>query len=175
MSDAGFGMTDRFDPHVMQTFMRQPALYWPVRDALSVPPEQMNFVEHMMEPSVWTLAGTLGGHIIGYVQFTARTSVMSEITVGFHPQCRGRIAKALTAHAIGLLFRDHGVLKIIACVPADNRAARWGACALGFKEEARLRNAIVRPVTVHYTTPLRDIIIFSLTRSIPSNRSTTHG
>lgn len=172
---AGFDVTDRFDAQAMQAFMRQPALYWPVRDALAPQPEQVDFVGHMLEPTVWTLAGTLNGHIIGYVQFVARTSVMSELTVGFHPQCRGRIAKALTQYAIGLAFRDHGLLKLIACIPADNRAAQFGARLLGFKEEARLREAIVRPMTERDPTPLRDIIIYSLRRGAPSNGSAPHG
>lgn len=166
MSDAtdGFNVTDRFDPTAMQAFMRQPELYWPVRDALSPQPEAVDFVAHMLEPTVWTLAGTLRGHIVGYVQFTARTSVMVEMTVGFHPQFRGRIAKAIVQHAIGLTFRDRGVLKIIACVAADNRAARLGTSLLGFHEEARLRRAIVRPVDERGNF-VQDIIIYSLDRA----------
>jgi RimJ/RimL family protein N-acetyltransferase len=161
----GFAVTDRFDPLAMQAFMRQPELYWPVRDALSPQPEQVDFVAHMLEPTVWTLAGTLRGHIVGYVQFVARTTVMVELTAGFHPQFRGRIAKAIVQYAIGLTFRDRGVLKIIALVPADNRAARYGTALLGFHEEARLRRAIVRPPDSAGGV-LQDIIIYSLDRGI---------
>jgi ribosomal protein S18 acetylase RimI-like enzyme len=164
MAETGFNVTDRFDADAMQSFMRQPGMYWPTQDALAPQPDEINFVERMLSPSVWTYAATLGGHICGYVQFVARTSVMSEITAGFHPQCRGRIAKAIAAHAIGLAFRDLGVVKIIACVPADNRPARMVVRLLGFDEEARLHDAIVRPMTDKFTTPLRDIIIYSLTR-----------
>jgi hypothetical protein len=163
MSDnAGFVMTEQFNPNAMQEFMRRPELYWPVRDALSPQPETVDFITHMQNPSVWTLAATLEDMIIGYVQFVARTTVMVEITVAFHPQCRGKIAKAFTQHAIGMLFRDRTVTKVIACIPADNRAARWGACAIGFREEARLLQAMVRPpINTHI---LQDIIIFNLSR-----------
>lgn len=168
--DAGFNVTDRFAPLDMQAFMRQPELYWPVRDALSPQPENVDFVSQMLEPTVWTLAGTLRGHIIGYVQFCARTTVMVELTVGFHPQFRGKIAKAIVQHAIGLTFRDRGVLKIIACVPTDNRAAIYGTRQLGFHEEARLCRAIVRPRDASGNI-LQDIIIFSLERGL----TTTNG
>lgn len=162
MSDVGFAVTDRFDAEAMQVFMRQPELYWPTQDALAPQPETVDFTERMLSPSVWTYAVTLSGHICGYVQFVARTSVMSELTVGFHPQCRGKIAKIVVAHAIGLAFRDLGVLKIIACIPADNKPAIYGVRVLGFKEEARLRDAIVRPITERNSSPLRDILIYSL-------------
>lgn len=175
MAQDGFNVTDRFDAESMAAFMRQPALYWPTRDALAPEPEQVDFVGQMQTPSVWTYAATLNNHIVGYVQFSARTSVMSELTVGFHPQCRGQIAKALTRHCIGLAFRDLGVLKVIACIAADNRAARYGVRQLGFEEEARLHSAIVRPMTERNASPLRDIIIYSLARPIASNGSTQHG
>ena len=179
MSDnsSGFAVTDRFDAESMAAFMRQPALYWPTQDALAPPPEEVDFVGRMHTPSVWTYAATLRGQIIGYVQFAARTSVMSEITVGFHPQCRGRIAKVIVQHAIGLAFRDLGVLKIIACIATDNRAARYGVARLGFCEEARLHNAITRPITERNQSPLRDIVIYSLARApaSASNGSARHG
>src|SRR5690242_7680752 len=132
MSEHPFAVTDQFNALAMQEFMRQPELYWPTRDALSPPPETVDFVGHMADPTVWTLAGMMRDHIVGYVQFVKRTTIMAEITVAFHPQYRGAIAKAMTQYAIGLAFDpERAIMKLIAEIPADNRAARLGAGALG--------------------------------------------
>lgn len=158
-----FAVTDRFDPEVMQAFMRRPDVYWSAADALMPPPEAMDFVGHMAHPDVYTLAATHGGHVVGYVQFNKRTSIGAEIHVGFHPQYRGIVAKRVVEYAIGLVFRDKGLLKLWAIVASDNRAAVLGAKAIGFTPEGRLRNAIVRDVAAG-GPPLADLIILGLSR-----------
>lgn len=162
-AQAQFAVTDRFDAEAMQAFMRRPDVYWSSGDALMPPPEAMNFVEHMAHPDVYTLAATHAGHVVGYVQFNRRTSIGAEIHVGFHPQYRGFVAKRVIEYAIGLVFRDKGLLKLWATVPSDNRAAVLGAKAIGFVVEGRIRNAIVRDVGGG-GPPLADLIILGLSR-----------
>lgn len=158
-----FDVTDRFDPTVMQDFMRRPDIYWASNDALMPPPEVMNFVEHMLHPDTWTVAATFQGHIIGYVKFVRRTSIMVEMVVGFHPQFRGRIARACVLAAIGQAFREKGFLKIVAVIPDDNKAALVGIRRLGagFVLEGRLSRAIVREGR---NPPIADLLIFGLSR-----------
>jgi RimJ/RimL family protein N-acetyltransferase len=120
-------------------------------------------VEHMLHNDTWTVAATFHGHIIGYVKFVRRTSVMVEMTVGFHPQFRGRVARACVQDAIAQVFRDKGMLKIYAAIPDDNKAALAGIRRLGvgFVQEGRLTRAIVREGR---NPPLADLLIFGLSR-----------
>lgn len=158
----GLEVTDRFDPAAMQEFMRRDDVYWPSVDALSPSPEHMDFIPHILHQDTWIAAATYGGHIIGYVKFVRQTGVGAELHAAFHPKFRGRVAKAVTMHAIGLAFRDKGLLKLWALVPADNRPAAYGCRAIGFRLEGRLTNAIVRKVSAG--PPLRDILIFGLSK-----------
>lgn len=157
-----FEVTDRFDPEVMQAFRRRPDIYWPSTDALSPPPEAMDFIGHMLHPDVWTVAGTLGGLIFGYCEFNRKTSIGAEFHAAFHPQFRGRIAREVCRAAIDIAFTKKGLLKLWAPVPSDNRRAILGAHFLGFREEGRLTRAIVRQV--EEGPPLRDLVILSLSK-----------
>src|SRR5689334_9877062 len=93
MSESGpqITATDVFDPQAMQALRRRPDIYWPSADALSPPPDNVDFISHMLHPDVWTVAGTLGGHIFGFCEFNRRTSIGAEFHCGFHPQFRGVI------------------------------------------------------------------------------------
>lgn len=165
MSDNGtphFAVTDVFNPVAMQEFRRRPDIYWAGADALSPPPEALDFVGHMLHPDVWTVAGTLGGIIFGYVEFNRKTSIGAEIHVAFHPQFRGKIARAVTLEAIRRAFAYKGLIKLWAPIPSDNRRALMGARLIGFREEGRLTNAIVRNTDDTHTTPLRDLVLMSL-------------
>lgn len=153
--------TDRFDPEAMQAFMRSPDIYWQTRDSMSPPPENVDYVSHLLHPDVWTVAAMLGPHIVGYVLFNRRTTVMAELTVGFHPSARGVIAREFIRTAIAVAFAEKGVLKVLAAIPDDNRAAIYGARHLGFTLEGRLRNAIVR---AKRRPPLADLLLFGLSR-----------
>jgi RimJ/RimL family protein N-acetyltransferase len=161
MEQLAFSVSDRFDPAIMQEFMRRPDVYWDVRDALAPQPESVDFVSHMLHPDVWTVAAKLGEHIVGYIQFNRRTSVMAEMTVAFHPQARGRVARTFVQIALQVAFTEKGLLKVLACIPDDNRAAIYGVRHLGFTPEGRLRNAIVRKGR---TPPLADLLLFGLSR-----------
>lgn len=155
-------VAEQFDPLAMQAFRRRPDVYWSSTDALSPPPEALDFVGHMLHPDVWTIAGMLDGHIFGYVEFNRRTSIGAEIHVGFHPQFRGVIARAVTQFAIHKAFNEKMLVKIWAPIPSDNKAALYGARHLGFREEGRLVNAIVR--NVEHGPPLRDLVIMALSK-----------
>lgn len=164
---SAFGATDRFDLGAMQEFMRRPDVYWSAVDALAPPPEEHDFAGYLAHPDVWTVAGTFQGHIIGYVLFNKRTSIGAEIHVGFHPSCRGRIAKSVIEHAIGLAFMHKRLLKLWAIVPSDNRPAIWLARTIGFVPEGRLTNAVVRQVEGERGS-LRDLIVLGLSKGSPS-------
>ena len=155
-------VVEQFDPLAMQAFRRRPDVYWPAADALSPPPEAMDFVGHMLHRDVWTIAGMLAGHIFGFVEFTRRTSVMAELSVGFHPQFRGTIARAVIQFAIKKAFEEKGLVKLCAPIASDNRQAIMGARLIGFKEEGRLTRAIVRQVKSG--PPLRDLVIMGLSK-----------
>lgn len=158
-------VTDRFEPGAMQAFRRRSDLFWEGADALSPPPESLDFISHMMHPDVWTVAGMLSGHIFGFVEFNKRTSIGAEIHTGFHPQFRGRIAKAVGLYAIGLAFKERGLLKIWAPIPSDHKAALMAARLLGFKQEGRLTRAIVRrAVAVDGAPPLADLVLMALSK-----------
>lgn len=167
---ARLGVTDRFDPAVMQELMRHESIYWMASDALAPQPEEMDFVEHLAHPDVFTFAATIGGNVFGYVQFVRRTSIGAEIHVGFLPQFRGRIAKTVVQHAIACVFVEKKLFKLWAIIPSDNRAAIWLARSCGFAPEGRLTRAIVRPLRESdrrgdvNDTPLRDLLILSLSR-----------
>lgn len=160
-----FNVTDRFDPVAMQAFRRRPDIYWPGADALSPPPEALDFVTHMMHPDIWTVAGTLGGHIFGYVEFNRRTSIGAEVHAAFHPQFRGAIARAVFKSAIAEAFARKGLLKLWGPIPSDNRAALMGARLCGFREEGRITNAVVRDVKDGNGPPLRDLVIMALSKT----------
>lgn len=159
-----FAVTEAFDIGDMQAFMRRPDVFWPGADALSPPPEALDFAEHMLHPDTWIVAGTFRGHIIGYVKFIKRTSIGAEIHVGFHPQFRGQIAGAVCKYAIALAFKERGFLKLWAIIPSDHRAALWGAYALGFRQEGRLTRAIVRD-RGNGAAPLADLVILGLEKT----------
>jgi RimJ/RimL family protein N-acetyltransferase len=166
MSDgAAFTVTERFDLGAMQDFMRQPAIYWAGADALAPQPEAVQFAEHMLDPSIWTLAATHGPYIVGYVQFNIRTSIGAELHVGFHPQYRGYLAKKVVQYALHLAFTSRGFLKVWAPIPSDNRAALMGARLLGFQCEGRIRNAIVRQNEAGVGPPLADLVIMSIAKT----------
>jgi RimJ/RimL family protein N-acetyltransferase len=168
MSDSpSIQVVDQFDPLAMQAFRRRPDVYWPAADALSPQPDTMDFVGHMLHPDIWTVAGTLGGHIFGYCEFNRRTSVGAEFHVGFHPQFRGKIALEVCRFAIGRAFGEKGLVKLWSPIASDNRGAVLGALRLGFREEGRLTAAIVRQV--EHGPPLRDLVIMALSKEIPSH------
>lgn len=153
-----FSATDQFDPYKMQAFCRRPEIYWAINDAMSPQPEAMDFISHLMSQYTWTVAAQWDGEIIGYVQFVQRTSVAAEMTVGFHPQARGRVARTFTEYAIGRAFTERGLLKLCAVIPADNRRAIVAAYVMHFRLEGRLRNSVVRD------GGLQDLLVFGLER-----------
>lgn len=158
-------VTDRFDPEAMQAFRRRSDLFWEGADALSPPPESLDFIAHMLHPDVWTVAGVISGHIFGFVEFNKRTSIGAEIHVGFHPQFRGRIAKAVGLYAINLAFTQRGLLKVWAPIPSDHKAALMAARLMGFKQEGRLTRAIVRrSVASVDTAPIADLVLMALSK-----------
>lgn len=156
---AGFWPADQFPVDQMVAFMRRPDVYWPLNDGLSPPPEVVQFEEHLLNPKVLTIGCMYGQTVVGFVQFQARTSVGAEMTAGFHPQARGKIAKTFCQYAIQRMWTG-SFLSIWALVPSDNQGARVGCRSLGFEEEGRLRQAIARlePPSI------RDIIIYGLHR-----------
>ena len=155
-------VVEAFDPHAMQAFRRRPDVYWPGIDALSPQPEALDFVEHMAHPDVWVVAGVFDGHIFGYCEFNRRTSIGAEFHVGFHPSFRGTIARAVCQFAIREAFTRKGLVKLWAPIPSDNRPALLAARHIGFREEGRLTNAIVREVKSG--PPLRDLVIMALSK-----------
>jgi RimJ/RimL family protein N-acetyltransferase len=159
-----FRVTDQFDPAAMQAFRRRPDIYWAGTDALSPPPESLDFITHMLHPDIWTVAGTLGGHIFGYVEFNRRTSVGAEVHASFHPQFRGAIARSVFKAAIREAFSRKGLLKLWGPIPSDNRAALMGARLCGFREEGRLIGAVVRDCK-DGGPPLRDLVIMALSKT----------
>ena len=153
-----FSATDQFDPMEMSLFMRRPDIYWPTSYSMAPPPEAMDFVEHMLKPFTWTVAAMWAGEIIGYVQLLQRTSIMAEVTVSFHPQARGRIARTFFEYTMGRAFTERGLLKLTASIPSDNRRAIIAAYVMHFKLEGRLTGAIVRDCGIC------DLLLFGLNR-----------
>lgn len=156
-----FSITDQFDTQAMQALMRHPDVFWPAADALSPPPEQIDFTEHLAHPDTWTVAGMYQGHVVGFTKFVRRTSVLAEVHVGFLVGFRGKVAKALIESAIGAAFRYKGVLTLLAVVPSDNKAALFLARQLGFVERGRIPQAMVRDCK---DSPLRDLVMLTLAR-----------
>jgi RimJ/RimL family protein N-acetyltransferase len=155
--------SDRFDIEEMQAFMRRPELYWQCHDAFSPPPEQVEYTAYLAHPDIWTIAGTYRGRIIGYVVFNKRTSVGAEIHTAFRSEFRGVIARAIVQHAIGRAFTERGLLKLWAIIPVDNKPAIVGARHIGFRQEGRLTNAILR------ACGLTDLLILGLGKAQGGN------
>jgi RimJ/RimL family protein N-acetyltransferase len=161
-----FGATDRFDREEMQKVMRMPDIYWSMADALAPQPEAVDFVGHMAHPDTWTVAGTYGHHIIGFVQFIRRTSIGAEIHVGFHPQFRGIVAKSIIQYAIGMAFEEKHLLKLWAIIPSDNRPCIALARAVGFQPEGRLARSIVRGPSRWGEAGLKDLVLLGLSKEM---------
>lgn len=140
----GFHATETFDAGSMAAFIRQPSIYWAVSDAAAPPPEVLDIESHLAHPHTRTLACCLGDVIIGYIQFILRTSVCAEMIVGFHPNFRGKVAKAFCQYAIGQAFAEKGLLKLYVSIPSDNRRALVMARSCGFRPEGRLTRAVIR-------------------------------
>jgi RimJ/RimL family protein N-acetyltransferase len=161
---ATFSASDHFDRGAMQAFMRIPEIYWSASDALSPPPEAMDFISHMAHQDTWTVAITYGEFIIGYVQFIRRTSIGAEVHTGFHPNFRGGVAKAAVQYAIGQAFGVKHLVKLWAIIPSDNRPAILGAKSVGFSPEGRLRQAIMRGESRWGKAGIKDLVILGLSR-----------
>lgn len=164
VSQPQFGTTETWKLDDMTAFMKRPDIYWSASDALAPSPDQMDFTPHLLNPYVWTIGATYDGDIIGYVQFVKRTSIGAEIHAGFHPQFRGKIAKAFVLNGVARAFKEKGLLKLWAIMPSDNRAAILMSKACGFSFEGRLTKAIVRQVEAGSGPPLRDLVIFGLSK-----------
>lgn len=161
----GFGATDNFNHEAMQDFMRMPDIYWSATDALAPQPEAVDFATHLVHQDTWTLAITYSSqYIVGYVQFIKRTSVGAEIHVGFHPNFRGKVAKAAIQYAIGLAFGVKHLVKLWATIPSDNRPAIALARAIGFQPEGRLRQSIMRGESKWGKAGLKDLVLLGLSR-----------
>jgi RimJ/RimL family protein N-acetyltransferase len=104
--------------------------------------------------------------IIGYVLFVKRTSVGAEIHCGFHPQARGKIAKACIEDAIHRAFTDKGLVKLWGIIPSDNRRAIHMAKTIGFACEGRLRRAMMRGGQMCQDCPpgLYDLLIMGMSK-----------
>lgn len=177
MTELGFHPTENFAVADMASFMRQPELYWPTTDALAPQPADMRLEEYLTSQWVWTLACCYNNNIIGYVQLNTKTSIGAEFHTGFHPNCRGRIAKVFVEYAITRAFTDKGLLKLWALIASDNRPAILGAKSVGFVPEGRLTKAIMRSPSIagrrfperwSQTPGLRDIVILGLTKETVS-------
>lgn len=144
------------------SIMRRSDIYWSAQDAMSPPPETVDYREYLAHPDVWAVTALYNGTPVGYVVLMQRTSIGAELHVGFVRECRGLIAKTFVLHTIGVAFRDRGLLKLWAIVPSDNRAAILGAKAVGFTPEGRLRNAMMRRVADG--PALRDLLILGLSK-----------
>jgi hypothetical protein len=155
-----YAATDNFDPAVMAAFMRTPEMYWATRDAFSPSPETMDFAGHMARPDVWTMAATYQGKLVGFVQFTRRTSICAEMEAAFLEGYRGKVALGFCQFALGIAFDIKCLLKVIAVVPSDNRPALMGVRRLGFAEEGRLQQAIVRGESRFGKAGLYDLVLF---------------
>jgi RimJ/RimL family protein N-acetyltransferase len=158
-----FNLTDRYDLAAMTAFMRTPGVYWSASDALAPQPEQLDFESYLAHPDVRSFAATYKGVVIGYVLFNRRTSIGAEIHCGFHQNARGKVAATFVRLAIEQGWKQ-GLLKLWAIIPADNRAAAMLAGAVGFEREGVLKNAIVRAGAEEGKPPLRDLLIFGLSR-----------
>jgi RimJ/RimL family protein N-acetyltransferase len=143
--------------HALEAFMKVPEIYWAQNDALSPPPEAVNFIGHLTHPDVATFMATYGTNIIGYVQFVRRSSIAAEMHVAFRKEFRGTVARAMVQYALASVFK-RGLLKVWGLVPSDNRAAAMAARLIGMHVEGRLKDATVRE------DGLRDIVIFSISR-----------
>lgn len=139
-------------------FMRIPELYWSVNDRLYPQPDERDLESWIRQPDVSTFVASWDHTIIGYVQFVRRSSVCAEMTVAYAPQWRGNCARTLTLYAMAELFKSRGILKIIAGVPTDNRAALVAARIIGMRKEGQLTKAIVRE------DGLRDLVVFGITK-----------
>jgi RimJ/RimL family protein N-acetyltransferase len=150
----------------MAQFMRLPEIYWAASDAMAPPPEMMQLEEYMLHPFNFTVAAMFDETIIGYVLFMKRTSIGAEMHVGFHPQARGRIAKAFIEDAIHRAFTSKGLMKLWAIIPSDNRRAILGAKAIGFAVEGRLTRAMMRGGQVCQDCPpgLYDLLILGMSK-----------
>lgn len=169
----GFHATESFDAGAMAAFIRQPSIYWAVSDAAAPPPEILDIESHLAHPHTWTLACCFADKIIGYTQLVLRTSVCAEMVVGFHPNFRGRIAKAFCQYTIGKAFAEKGLLKLYVSIPSDNKRAIRMAHACGFNQEGRLAKAVIRGYQISDlddrafgSTPpgLYDLIILGLSK-----------
>ena len=155
-----FAPVDNFDHAVMADFMRNPAIYWATTDALAPEPELIDFESFMAQPDAWTIAATYDKWIIGYIYVLRKTSVGAEFHCGFHPNFRGKIAKAFCDHTIQRCFKEKGFRKLWTLIPSDNRPAIILARACGFQPEGRLAGAIMRgPSRWYPQAGLRDLVI----------------
>jgi RimJ/RimL family protein N-acetyltransferase len=150
----------------MAQFMRMPEVYWSASDAMAPPPAAMQVEEYLLHPFNFTIAAMYNEIIIGYVLFVKRTSIGAELHTGFHPQARGKIAKAFIEDAIHRAFTVKGLMKLWAIIPADNRRAILGAKAIGFTPEGRLTKAMVRGGQMCQDCPpgLYDLLILGMSK-----------
>jgi RimJ/RimL family protein N-acetyltransferase len=154
-----FQISERHDREATAAFMALPEIYWATHDRLAPQPEAVDWQHELSLPSVATFTATFKGNVIGYVQFTRRTSIGVEIHVAFRENFRGKVAKVMTLAAMATMFRDRGVLKVWGVVPADNRLAQLAAYHVGMKLEGTLTRAIVRE-----EGGVRDLLIFGITK-----------
>jgi RimJ/RimL family protein N-acetyltransferase len=140
--------------------MALPEIYWATHDRLAPLPEVVDWQRDLSLPDVATFTATFRNNVIGYVQFTRRTSIGAEMHVAFRENFRGRVARTMTLHAMATVFRDRGLLKIWGGVPADNRRAQLAARHIGMKHEGTLTQAIVREAG-----GVRDLLIFGITKA----------
>jgi len=159
-----FYPAESFDVEQMAAFMRDPYVYGGINDAMAPAPETVLIEDWLRtEQKLMTVAAMFKGHIVGYTQLYRRTSVAAELTVGFNRYVPAVVVKAFTLYTFQAGWKS-GLVTIWAVIASDNRPARQAAYNCGFRQEARLSKAIVRPESKWGPAGVRDLIIYSVHR-----------
>lgn len=151
---------DRFPLGDIASFMRHPEIYGAGGDDLTPPAQNVDFEGFITQHNVLTYILPYDRFPVGFVQFVLRNSIMAEMHVGFLPLFRGRVARKAITEALRRVFAEKGVLKVMAQLPSDARAALRLAAVVGFEREGRLRRAILR------NGNLIDLIILGVSRNV---------
>lgn len=129
-------------------------------DDMIPPAECIDFEKFLLQANVGTFLLEYKEIPVGYIQFVGRNSIMAEIHVAFLPPFRGKCAKEAIKFSLSKIFREKGILKVIANIAVDCRHTLRLASSLGFKREGRLARSILR------NGQLRDIIIMGVEKDV---------
>lgn len=145
-------------PEEMDAFLKIPEIYFVSADDLIPSPEQVDFRPALCNDNRLTFGVTIEDiGLVGYIQYVRRNSIMCEVHAGFLKGYAGKIVKQAGIATLDLVFSHKGMRKVIAVIPADNKAARYSIRQFGFKREGCLTESILRG------GQMRDLILYGLT------------